>query len=157
MPCCWFKIVRPQANPFMPRRITKLPLLYLSFVQCYLEPGSTYQFSHHFQRVLGKRLTRTMRASQELSDQFPGVQKVSFWLSAGKILPKKTVRVQLHNKRKQEVELFVVIPYSWTRRPKLERHQRAVSAELRSCSRSGWTSKDSSSAFSRVRSTASLV
>ncbi|MFN7894241.1 MAG: hypothetical protein ACK5OC_28395, partial [Pirellula sp.] len=47
--------VRPQANPFMPRRITKLPLLYLSFVQCYLEPGSTYQFSHHFQRVLGKR------------------------------------------------------------------------------------------------------
>jgi hypothetical protein len=112
----------------MPRRIAKQPLLYLSFVQCYLEPGSTYQFSHHFQGVLANRLSRTMRASQELIDQFPGVQKVSFWISAGKILPKKTVRIQLHNKRKHELELFVVIPYSWTRRPKLERHQRAVSS-----------------------------
>lgn len=61
-------------------------------------------------------------------DRFPGLRKVSFWISAGKILPKKTVRLQLHSKRRHEVELLVVIPYSWTRRSKLERHQRAVSS-----------------------------
>ena len=110
----------------MPDRREKLPLLNLSFTQCYLEPAATYQFSHHFQALLDKRLSRSVRASQTLLDEYPGLQKVWFWVSAGKILPKKTVRLQKHNKRKSEVEIFVVIPYSWTRRSKLERHQRAV-------------------------------
>jgi hypothetical protein len=111
----------------MSRKVAGSPLLYITFIQFYLEPGSTYQFSHHFQGLLASRLTRTCRATELMQKDFPGIKHVCFFITAAKRVPKKQVVLTRHSRKSNSTEFTVYIPYSWTRRSKIERHQRAIS------------------------------
>jgi hypothetical protein len=111
----------------MPVTREKLPVLSLSFTQIFLEPGSVYQFSHHFLRVLDLRLAGTVCASQAMFNQFPGLRDICFLITAAKRVPKRNVWLERHFPRRHQTEFWVVLPFSWTRRSKLERHQRVVS------------------------------
>ena len=112
----------------MTSQVSSSPLLLISFTQFYLEPGSTYQFSHHFQGLLARQLTRTCRATELMQKEFPGLKHVCFYITAAKRLPKKQVVLTRHSRKSSNTEFTVYIPYSWTRRSKLERHQRAISS-----------------------------
>ena len=101
-------------------------VLYLTFGQGYLEPGSTYQFSCEFQGLLNQKLGRTCRASAQLATEYPRIRKVHFYVTAAKRVPKQPVSLVKHYPRLRETEFLATIPFSWTRRGKVERHVRAA-------------------------------
>jgi hypothetical protein len=110
----------------MSHKVAGSPLLYLNLIQFYVEPGSTYRFSHHFQGLLASRLTRTCRATELMRRDFPGIEHVCVFITAAARVPKKQVVLTRHSRKSNSTEVTVCIPDSWTRRSRIERHQRAI-------------------------------
>ena len=85
--------------------------LSITFYVFYHEPGAAYLFNGKLVSDLQRRISRKSPPSEALLKKFPGVERLSLWLSASSKLNKGLISSGKYHRSASEVEFHLTLPY----------------------------------------------
>ena len=94
--------------------------------QAYIETGSAYPFSHHFQRFISREITARVSPSEYLTKKFGEEYNIKFRMSAKSAIPEVEVRGPTVYRDTKDVEFTIFVTFDKSQGDSTEACYRAL-------------------------------